>query len=175
MRAGSKIITASFFDRSALKVARDLIGCSLHSKLTNQPQCFVITETEAYLGAHDLASHASRGRTKWNEALFGPPATLYIYFVYGIHWMLNVVTGPVDCPAAVLIRCVEGIEGPARVAKSMGITGGLNGKKAAVRTGVWFSEGMKPLTRRIKRSPRIGVDYAGPIWSQKRYRFSLMP
>ena len=133
----------------------------------------MITETEAYIGPHDLASHAARGRTKRNEPLFGPPGTFYVYLVYGLHWMLNVVTGAVDYPAGVLLRSLEGIEGPGRITKTLGITGRLNGKAASEQTGVWFSEGVRPTRKRVVRSARIGVDYAGPVWSAKPYRFVL--
>jgi len=95
------VLTATFFDRPAEKVAHDLIGCRLHWKEDDRPHSRVITETEAYTGPDDLASHASKGRTQRNEAMFGPPGTFYEYFVYGLHWMLNVVTGPIDYPAAV--------------------------------------------------------------------------
>jgi DNA-3-methyladenine glycosylase len=105
--------------------------------------------------------------------MFGPPGTFYVYFVYGLHWMLNVVTGPVGYPAAVLIRGLEGINGPARLTKSIGITGTLNGLVANEQAGVWFSEGTAPLPKRITRSARIGIDYAGPVWSAKPYRFRL--
>ena len=107
--------------------------------------------------------------------MFGPPETLYVYFVYGMHWMLNVVTGPVSYPAAVLIRGVVGIDGPARLAKALGITGQLNTEVASEETGVWFSEGQRPPSEQIVTSPRIGVEYAGPVWSLKPYRFSLGP
>ena len=166
-----RFLTAAFFDRPALTVARILIGCRLH--VGDQIQSRVITEVEAYTGPEDLASHASRGRTKRNKAMFGQPGTFYVYFVYGLHWMLNVVTGPDDYPAAVLIRGVEGIVGPARLTKALGINGDLNGKVANKKTGVWFSEGPRPSRTQIIRSARIGVDYAGPIWSLKPYRFSL--
>lgn len=169
---GDRILAATFFDRTALKVARDLIGCRLH--VDDQIQTHVITETEAYIGPQDLASHASKGRTKRTEAMFGPPGSFYVYFVYGVHWMLNVVTGPVGYPAAVLIRGVKGIVGPARLTKALGIKGDLNGKTASVDTGVWFSEGLRIPARQVIRSARIGVDYAGPVWSAKPYRFRLM-
>jgi len=112
-----KILTGTFFDRSALKVAKDLIGCRLHWKRGRQSQSRIITETEAYPGPDDRASHAFSGRTNRTEVMFGPPGTFYVYLVYGLHWMLNVVSGPIDYPAAILIRAVEGITGPARLTK----------------------------------------------------------
>jgi DNA-3-methyladenine glycosylase len=168
-----RILAATFFDRPAEKVAHDLIGGRLYWKNGEQSDSRIITETEAYVGPDDLASHAARGRTKRNEAMFGHPGTFYIYFVYGLHWMLNVVTGPVGFPAAVLIRGVDGIVGPARLTKALGITGKLNGKLASKETGVWFSEGPRLARKHIMRSARIGVDYAGAVWSLKPYRFRL--
>ena len=168
-----KILASAFFDRPAETVARDLIGSRLHWRVDDQSQSLMITETEAYIGPHDLASHAARGRTKRNEPLFGPPGTFYVYLVYGLHWMLNVVTGAVDYPAGVLLRSLEGIEGPGLITRTLGITGQLNGKAASEQTGVWFSEGVRPTRQRVIRSARIGVDYAGPVWSAKPYRFVL--
>jgi DNA-3-methyladenine glycosylase len=168
-----RVLAATFFDRPAEKVAYDLMGCGLHWINGDRSHSRIVTETEAYTGPDDLASHASKGRTKRNEAMFGPPGIFYLYFVYGIHWMLNVVTGPVGFPAAVLIRGVDGIVGPARLTKALGITGNLNGKVADKEAGVWFSEGTRPPRKQVIRSARIGVDYAGPIWSLKPYRFSL--
>jgi DNA-3-methyladenine glycosylase len=172
-QALSFVLPSAFFDRPAEKVAHDLIGCRLHCKNGEQSDSRIITETEAYVGPDDLASHAARGRTKRNDAMFGPPGTFYVYFVYGMHWMLNVVTGPVGYPAAVLIRSVEGISGPGRLTKALRINGRLNGRVASEETGVWFSEAPIILERKVIRSPRIGVSYAGPTWSVKLYRFSL--
>jgi DNA-3-methyladenine glycosylase len=87
--------------------------------------------------------------------------------------MLNIVTGRVDYPAAVLIRGVQDIDGPARLTKALGISGSLNGKLANEKTGVWFSDGTRPAGTEIVRSARIGVDYAGPVWAKKPYRFTL--
>jgi len=169
-----KVLNSKFFDRPAEKVAYDLIGCRLHWKIGEQSESRIITETEAYIGPEDLASHAARGRTTRNEAMFGPPGTFYVYFVYGLHWMLNVVTGPTGFPAAALIRGLDSIVGPARLTKALGITGELNGKVASKETGVWFSEGPRPSRKQIIPSARIGVDYAGPLWSAKPYRFTLI-
>ena len=168
-----KALDCTFFNRPAEKVANDLIGCALNWKNGDQSEARIITETECCTGPDDLASHAARGRTKRNEAMFGPPGIFYVYFVYGMHWMLNVVTDPVGYPAAVLIRGVEGIVGPGRLTKALRINGNLNGKAASKDTGVWFSERSGPMRNTVNRSARIGVSYAGPIWSVKPYRFIL--
>jgi DNA-3-methyladenine glycosylase len=104
-----KVLDSIFFDRSTEDVAHDLIGCRLHWGDGDQSHSRIITETQAYVGPEDLASHAARGRTKRNEAMFGAGGTFYIYRCYGLHWMLSVVTGPIDYPAAVLIRSIDGI------------------------------------------------------------------
>jgi DNA-3-methyladenine glycosylase len=161
----------SFFERGAETVARDLIGCYLVRKRGQKLFKHRITETEAYTGPHDLACHAARGRTMRTEPMFGPAGTLYVYLVYGMHWMLNVVTEPINYPAAVLIRSVDTITGPGRLTKTLGITGALNNRAAAVRNGIWFvkDDHLDPL--QVVRTKRIGVEYAGPIWSPKPYRF----
>ncbi len=169
-----KPLLSSFFDRPTLQVAEDLIGCMLARTRDGKTERYMITETEAYDGFEDRASHASKGRTPRTEVMFGPAARTYIYFVYGIHWMFNVVTGPRDYPSAVLIRAVEGISGPARLTKALGIAKDLNNKILSRKNGLWIEEGptkIKP--RNIQKTPRIGVDYAGPIWSKKKWRFVL--
>ncbi|HEX2449069.1 MAG TPA: DNA-3-methyladenine glycosylase [Methyloceanibacter sp.] len=167
------LLNQDFFDQAADKVAFHLIGCRLHWHEGKQSQSRLITETEAYIGPEDLASHAARGRTERNDALFGPSGRFYVYLIYGRHWMLNVVTGPIGFPAAVLIRSLDGLKGPARVTKALNITGDLNGQIASEKTGVWFTETPQPVRRPIIRSARIGVEYSGPVWSQKPYRFVL--
>jgi DNA-3-methyladenine glycosylase len=134
----------------------------------------MIVETEAYEGPHDLASHSSRGRTARNEVMFGPAGRFYVYRIYGLHWMLNIVTG--DDGSAVLIRGVETVSGPGRVASRFGVDASLNGRAATKKTGLWFEEPQSlEARRRITRTPRIGIDYAGPVWSKKKLRFVLEP
>ena len=165
------VLEPAFFDRPADKVARDLAGRTLVRQLNSERVALTITETEAYLGPHDLACHAAKGRTLRTEVMYGPPGTLYVYFIYGLHWMLNVVTGPEDYPAAVLIRGAGHLSGPARLTRALPIDGALNGKAASPETGLWFEagEGRQPVTA----TPRIGVDYAGPRWSARNLRFVL--
>lgn len=130
-----------------------------------------ITETEAYIGFLDKASHASRGMTPRNKIMFGKAGVWYVYFTYGMHWMLNIVTERKGYPAAILIRAVDGISGPARVTKFFQIDKRFNGKSASRKTGLWIEDrGVKIVKSQIKKSGRIGVEYAG-AWKSKPWRF----
>jgi DNA-3-methyladenine glycosylase len=163
------ILTPKYFARPAQALARELIGAVIVRRLAGEEKRFFITETEAYLGPHDLACHSARGRTARTEVMFGRPGTLYIYLVYGLHLMLNVVAGPEGTGAAVLIRSAGAVKGPGRLGKELALSIEMNGREACASTGLWFEEGFKP--RRILATPRIGVDYAGPRWSRRRLRF----
>lgn len=136
----------------------------------------VIVETEAYVGAHDLACHASKGCTPRTQVMFGPGGHWYVYLCYGIHEMLNLVTGPVGHPAAILIRGVEGAIGPGRVTKQLGIDRRLNAQPAAPESGLHLEDhGIVVPRARVVVGPRVGVDYAGPIWAAKPWRFRVAP
>ena len=165
------VLEPPFFDRPADQVARDLLGKALLRRIGRNHRTFVITETEAYLGPHDLACHSARGRTPRTEVMFGPPGTLYIYLVCGLHWMLNVVTGPPG--SAVLLRSAGGVLGPGRLGAAVAITGAINGKAANRSTGLWFED--RPASGRVAATARIGVDYAGRFWSRRRLRFVFAP
>ena len=165
----------SFYARGAITVAKDLLGKVLVRRVNGRQLTAVIHETEAYIGPHDLACHASKGRTARTEVMFGPAGYWYVYFIYGIHWMLNVVTGDVDHPAAVLIRGAGEWTGPARLTKALAIDKRLNGLPAALASGLWIEDrGVRIPRSRIQRTPRIGVDYAGD-WAHKPYRFVYTP
>ncbi len=169
-----QMLPPAFFARPAEEVALDLLGKSLVRRRGRRLEAFRITETEAYIGPEDLACHAARGRTARTEVMFGPAGRFYVYLVYGMHWMLNVVTGDVGHPAAVLIRGAGTIEGPGRLTKTLAITGTLNGKIASEPTGLWVADPGDALPAgAVLRTARIGVDYAGPVWAAKEYRFVL--
>lgn len=185
MRA--RILQPEFFQRSTLEVARELIGKYLVLENDKEKISLMITEVEAYDGPNDLANHASKGRTKRTEVMFEAGGVWYVYLCYGMYWMLNIVTGPKDYPAAVLIRgaCpnAEGgrveINGPGKLTKYFKINKSFNNQPANKKTGLYLTENpnMKSLTphisRQIKATPRIGVAYAGPVWSKKKWRFYL--
>ncbi len=201
-----RILREKFFNRPTLIVAKELLGKYLVRKVNGREICGMITEIEAYDGFHDKASHASRGKTERNKIMFGPAGHWYIYFTYGMHWILNIITREEGYPAAVLIRGVllkEGpapleagrpeaavavplagrpLTGPARVTKYFKIDNKLNGEKANKASpfgklragGLWIEDrGIKIPRSKIKRSPRIGVHYAGPVWAGKLHRFYI--
>ncbi|MEK7512971.1 MAG: DNA-3-methyladenine glycosylase [Patescibacteria group bacterium] len=170
----SRILESRFFNRPTLAVAHGLLGKYLCRRRGRRIIRAMITEVEAYDGPRDKASHASRGRTVRNTPMFGPAGHWYVYLTYGMHWMANIVVGKRGYPAAVLIRGVEGINGPARVTKYFKIDKRFNSKPAARQTGLWIEErGVRIKRSDIKHSARIGIAYAGPVWSNRRYRFHL--
>ncbi len=169
-----KVLKKHFFNRSALVVAPELLGKYLVVKKDGKEEAYMITETEAYDGIEDLASHASKGKTPRTEIMFGEAGRIYIYLIYGIYYMLNIVTDKKEHPSAVLIRGLKDIDGPGKLTKKLGITKVFNTVEALPVNGLWFEDrGEKIDITHIQKSPRIGVDYAGPIWAKKDYRFFL--
>lgn len=180
MRA--KILPLKFFQRPTLEVAPELLGKYLVRDVPRGRRLYgVITEVEAYDGLDDMASHACRTpkwpngrRTLRTEVLFAAGGVWYVQLIYGMYWMLNIITGEKDYPAGVLIRGVEGVNGPGRLAKHFGIDKRFNNQPATKTTGLYIEDrGIIKHSVSIKTAPRIGVAYAGPIWSKKKWRFVL--
>lgn len=177
----------SFYARPVLTVARDAIGKVLIHDTKRGRVAGRIVEAEAYQGPEDRAAHSYGGRrTKRTEAMFGPPGHAYVFFVYGMHWQVNLVTTCVGAPHAVLIRAVEPVEGLELMAERRGIaptsptlTNGPGKLCQAfdidgTRYGADLCKGPLVLVDgpagEIGRSPRIGVDYAGS-WAKRPWRF----
>lgn len=169
----SRVLRADFYARPVLGVAEELLGKYLVRRREDGTTIsWPIHEVEAYDGTADLASHASRGMTPRNAVMFGAAGCFYVYLCYGIHWLLNIVTGPVDYPAAVLIRGAGPYVGPARLTKGFGITGDQNKLSATETKCLWVEDrSLAPPAAEVERTARIGVDYAGPEWAGKPYRF----
>ena len=180
----------SFYSRSTLEVASNLLGKVLVRRIGKRTLSGKIVETEAYVGAHDLACHASKGHTARTAVMFGSPGYAYVYMIYGFYFCLNVVTEPKGCPAAVLIRGIEPLEnvhlmrqlrnnperetnissGPGKLCMAMSIDKRLNGEDLRGTT-LWIEErGFD--SDPIRTSPRVGVDYAGE-YKDKPWRFYL--
>ncbi len=176
-----------FYNRPTIDVAIELIGCDLICNTDGIKSGGMIIEAEAYIGEDDPACHAFRGRTRRNEIMYGPPGYLYVYFTYGNHFMLNVVTGIKGYPSAVLLRAVEpryGIEtmaqrrdttdlknissGPGKLAKALSITTTENGTDLC--SSNIFIKGPSSGKNEIWASPRIGI---GRMGSEKLWRFFI--
>jgi DNA-3-methyladenine glycosylase len=167
------VLLEEFFARHALVVARQLLGKYLVVAHRGEPQALKIHETEAYIGAHDLASHGRFGRTRRTEVLFGPPGHWYVYFTYGMYWMLNAVTGRDGEASGVLIRGAGSHTGPGKLTRDLAIDGRFNGLSIPDNQRMWIEDRGAALRRgQVRRTARIGIDYAGK-WKDKPYRFLL--
>ena len=163
-----------FYNRPADVVARDLLGKHLFVKKEKTVLRSRIVETEAYLGEEDLAAHSSKGRTKRTEVMFGKAGVAYVYLIYGMYDMFNVVTDKEGSAHAVLIRAVEPISdhlsntnGPGKLCRALGITRKHN-KLPLYGPELWIEDA--PLPKQITVSPRIGIDYAKE-WKDAPLRF----
>lgn len=184
------ILTHNFFDRPTLTVARDLLGQRLVRQVDGQRLSGIIVETEAYIGPADTACHASKGRTPRTEVMFGPPGRAYIYLIYGMYHMLNLVTEAENFPAAVLIRALEPVEGvaqmqarrnsagahqlangPGKLCRALAIDLALNNQPVTMGEGLWLEPGVPLPETRIVAGPRVGIDYARPEDRAAPWRF----
>ncbi|HZW88435.1 MAG TPA: DNA-3-methyladenine glycosylase [Myxococcaceae bacterium] len=164
----------SFYARPARVVARALLG----KVLVHAGRAGRIVETEAYVGAHDLACHAARGKTARTGILWGPPGRAYVYFIYGMHWCFNAVTEREGRPGAVLVRGLEPLagfdgpvrlDGPARLCRALDISGTQNGLDLT-SSALRILDAPAVRGRDVERGPRIGVDYAGK-WALAPLRY----
>lgn len=167
-----KKLNIDFFNRDVLDVARDLLGKTLVRRYEDQSiKKFFITEVEAYRGIEDLACHVSKGKTPRTEVMFREGGLVYVYLIYGMYWMLNVVTGKENDASAVLIRGIEGFSGPGRVGKALNLDKTFYGENLFTSSRLWIED--SGLLVKYKTSPRIGIDYAGEPWVSKPWRFIL--
>lgn len=159
-----------FFMRDALDVAPELVGKVLVRTLPEGEELrLVITETEAYRGEEDTACHAHKGRTKRTEMLYRSGGAVYVYLCYGIHWLLNVITGPEDFPQGVLIRACEGFEGPGKLTKKLGITGAHNGLDLTSSEELRLEDVGNVVN--IITDKRVGIAYADEADRERLWRF----
>ncbi len=173
VRTNAKPVAPALLAKDADAVAPRLLGCVLRVQADERVRHARIVETEAYLGEHDLACHAAKGRTPRSESLYGPPGSAYVYLVYGLHRLFNVVVAAEDDPQAVLIRAVEPLDfdgrthGPGLLSAALGIE--LSDDRSDLARGrIRLLDGAAPA--RVAVGPRIGVDYAG-AWAEAPLRF----
>ena len=181
------LLTQEFYNRTTLSVARELLGMRLVRILNGVRLAGIITETEAYVGEKDLGCHAKAGRTPRTQVMFGPPGRAYVYFTYGMHWMLNAVCEAEGFPAAVLLRAIhplEGLEviksnrqgrdtnGPAKMTQALGIQKELNGCDLCQESGgLWIEMGEAIPNESVTIGPRVGLYTVPEPWKSKPWRF----
>lgn len=181
-----------FYARPALAVARDLLGCRLVRVQSGKRLAGLILETEAYQGEEDLGCHASAGLTPRTSVMYGPPGYAYVYFTYGMHWLLNAVTDQAGTPAAVLIRAILPLEGttamaknrpyqalqpgwtdgPAKLTQALGIDGIFNRVDLCDRSdGLYIESGEQWADAMIEQTPRVGLNSVPEPWRSIPWRF----
>jgi DNA-3-methyladenine glycosylase len=168
----------AFYDRDTILVARELLGKLLFHKACDGERVGRIVEVEAYLGPHDRAAHSARGVTERTKVMFGPPGHAYVYFIYGMHYCMNVVTEGEGRGAAVLLRALEPVKnlvgrtcGPGLLCRAMAIDKRLNADDLLSDSfHITTSPMAEPFV--IVKRPRIGVAYAG-AWAKRHLRFYI--
>ena len=184
-------INRTFYQNNNLQVAENLLGKIIVREYNKQRLTAMIVETEAYIGKDDSACHAAKGLTQRTEVMFGEAGMAYVYFVYGMHYMLNIVTEEINFPAAVLIRAVEPLSGndvmannrnvhgknisngPAKLCQALNIDKSLNGWDITKGEKLWFEEHEAISTFEIANSPRVGIDYAKEKDRKAPWRFYI--
>jgi DNA-3-methyladenine glycosylase len=189
----SPVVDELFYNRPAVEVARDLLGMRLVRKLNDVRISGTIIETEAYAGEYDLACHARAGLTKRTAVMYGPPGRAYVYFTYGMHWLLNAVCLAEGDPAAVLIRAIEAEEGldiiaarrngqpparwtdgPGKICQALSIDGSLNGANLSnPSSGLWIEMGTTVLDEQVRVGPRVGLGNTPEPWKSVPWRYRV--
>lgn len=164
-------LSRGFYTRDVLEVTPELLGKLLFRRFEDgRVEKKMITEVEAYRGEEDMAAHSRFGKTERNKVMYEKGGLIYVYFIYGMYWMLNIVTGKNKHPQAVLIRGVEGVSGPGRVGKWLALDKSFYGADLTKSERIWLTD-FKPKSKfKITKTPRVGVDYAGK-WAKKKWRF----
>ena len=182
-----------FFLQPTLKVAQDLLGSYLVRNYRGQILAGEIIETEAYLGPQDLASHSRNWKiSPRNYIEYSQGGFIYIYLVYGMYWQFNITTYKSGFPECVLLRALKPLEGlklmkkmrgvkdikhladgPGKLCQALSLDGSFYGEDLTESKRIWLEKGFSQEKKKIIRSARIGIDYAGPYWSKIKWRFSL--
>lgn len=170
----------SFYIRPALKVAKDLLGKYIVRKIGKKKLVGKIIETEAYVGPEDKASHAYKGKiTSRNKVEYLVGGHIYIYLVYGMYWQLNISTGKEGRPECVLIRALDSnlgnlTSGPGKLCRYLKLGKSFYAEDLTKSNRIWLEDrGLKIKSSQIIATKRVGIDYAGPYWSNKKWRFVL--
>lgn len=162
----------SFYTRDVLDVAPEILGKRLFRRgVDDAISSYIISETEAYRGFDDKACHAHKGKTARTEVMFQQGGILYMYLIYGMYWMLNIVTENENIPQAVLIRGISEVSGPGRLTRQLQLDKSFNGEDLQTSDRIWIEE--SDLKAEYTAGPRIGIDYAGEYWKNRPWRYIM--
>lgn len=164
-------LNSKFYSQNAVILAPKLLGKLLCRNLDGEIIKLRISETESYFGEEDTACHAHKGKTERTKIMYENGSLAYIYLCYGIHYMFNIVTGVKNFPEAVLIRGVEGFNGPGKLTKALKIDKSLNGENLVNSNKIWLEDDCYKCS--FKAAKRIGIDYASEEYKNKLWRFIL--
>lgn len=177
-----KKLTRNFYTGPTLKVAKELLGKYIVRKVGRKKLVGKIIETEAYVGPQDRASHAFGGKiTPRNKAEYLIGGHIYIYLVYGMYWQMNVSTGKEGEPECVLIRAIESekgeislTNGPGKLCRYLKLDKSFYGEDIAKSERIWLEDRKEKIkSSQVLATKRIGIDYAGPYWSRRKWRFLI--
>jgi DNA-3-methyladenine glycosylase len=168
----SQRLDISFFTRDSLEIAPEILGKTLvrifpDGSVIRLP----VTEVEVYRGMEDLANHARKGLTDRNRVMFGPGGHIYMYLIYGMHWMFNIVTGEEGNPEALLIRGVGNYIGPGRVTRHLAMDRDFYGENLGTSERIWVEDNI--VVDKYTTAPRVGIDYAGEPWKSMPWRYRI--
>jgi len=159
-----------FFAQDAVTMAQKLLGKTLVRTWDDGSESrYTITETEAYLGEEDAACHANKGRTSRTEIMYAKGGFIYVYLIYGMYWMLNIVSGAENHPQAVLIRGLNQMTGSGKVGRELKIDKSFYGENLESSHRLWIEDA--PELADFSTNVRVGIDYADDEWKNKQWRF----
>ena len=186
------VLSRDFYNRPTLEVAEDLLGCLLVRQLDSGATLAArIVDLEAYIGQEDTACHASKGRTPRTEVMFGEPGHAYVYLIYGLHHLLNLVTEESGRPCGIMLRAVEPVHnlevmrairpvkgqnlsnGPGKLTRALDVDRQLNTWDLCAGQQLWVAPRPEPLMESVSRGPRVGIDYADQEDREAPWRFWL--
>lgn len=165
-------LSPDFFKKDVLEVAPALLGKRIMRRdPSGVVTSHIISETEAYRGTEDKACHASKGKTPRTRVMFETGGILYMYLIYGMYWMMNVVTGEADVPQAVLIRGLTDVNGPGRLTRRLALDGTFNGEDLQTSDRIWIADNAESVE--YSTHPRVGISYAGTYWESRPWRYVM--
>jgi DNA-3-methyladenine glycosylase len=167
----NKRISKEFYQQSSIVIAPKLLGKFLCRRINDNIMKFRITETEAYYSENDTACHAHKGRTNRTKIMYENGGIAYIYLCYGVHYLFNIVTGKANLPEAVLIRSIEGYDGPGKLTKALYIDKTLNSENLITSNELWLED--DGYSVEYATSPRIGINYATTEYRNIEWRFYI--